>query len=104
MADSLGFMTRRIEHGPGSEETLLAMYDAVGAAEELDLAEQAHDEALWADVGALYDGPSDQTHGTADPLNDAVDETERVTMSQAVGIIEHLLGGHSMRSGGQQAS
>jgi hypothetical protein len=98
-------MTRRIEQRPGSEETLLAMYDAVGAAEELDLAEQAHDEAPWAEIGALYDWPSDEADATADPLDDeAIDETERITMSQAVGVIEHLLGGSPMRSGGQQAS
>ena len=97
-------MTRRIERRSGSEETLLAMYDAVGAAEELDLAEQAHGEAFWAEIGALYDWPSDEADATADPLDDEVDQAERITMSHAIGIIEHLLGGSPMPGGGPSAS
>jgi hypothetical protein len=94
----------RFERGPGSEETLLAMYDAVQAAEELDLAEQAHDEAFWVEVGALYDWPLDEADAPPDLFDDEeVDEPERITMSQAVGVIEHLLGGRPMRSGGRFA-
>jgi len=97
-------MTRRIERRPGSEETLLALYDAVGAAEELDLAEQACDEVAWAEIGALYDWRPDEGDATSDFVDGGeVEETERITMSQAVGIIEHLLGGRAMRSGGQSA-
>jgi len=98
-------MTMRFERRPGSEETLLAMYDAVQAAEELDLAEQAQDESFWAEVRAFYDWPSDEADAPADPSDDEeVDETERITMSQAVGVIEHLLGGRPMRGGGRFAS
>jgi hypothetical protein len=98
-------VTTRFERRPGSEETLLALYDAVGVAEELDLAEEAHDEAFWAEIRALYDWPSDEADVPADLLEDNdPDDTDRITMSQAVGIIEHLLGGRPMRSSGQQAS
>jgi hypothetical protein len=101
-------MAWRIERRPGSEETLLVLYDSVQAAEELDLAEQARDEAFWAEVGTLYDWPTDERNealATTD-ASDAEDSdaATRVTMSQAVGIIEHLLGGHPMRSGGQPDS
>jgi hypothetical protein len=98
-------VTTWFERRPGSEETLLAMYDAVQAAEELDLAEQAHDESFRAEVRAFYDWPSDEANGPADSGDDEeVGECERVTMSQAVGVIEHLLGGRPMRSGGKQVS
>lgn len=101
-------MTAWFERRPGSEETLLALYDAVGVAEELDLAEQAHDEAFWAEVRVIYDWPSDdavEPDDVAEALDtDDIDDAERLTMSQAVGIIEHLLGGRPMRSGGQPAS
>jgi len=98
-------MTRRIERMPGSEETLLALYDAVGAAEELDLAQQASDEASWAEIGGRYDWPSDEGDATSEFVDGGeVDDSERVTMSQAVGIVEHLLGGQPMRSGGQSPS
>lgn len=97
-------MTMRFERGPGSEETLLALYDAVLGAEELDLAEEAHDHAFWAEVRALYDWPSDEPDTPADPANDeAIDETERITMPQAVGIIEHLLGGRPIHGGERTA-
>ena len=101
MADSLGFMTTWFERGRGSEETLLALYDAVRGAEELDLAEQAHEDAFWAEVRDLYDHwPSDEAEASADPFDDEdADETERITMPQAVGIIEHLLGGRPIRGG-----
>jgi len=96
------------ERRSGSEETLLALYDAVGAAEELDLQEQAHDEAFWAEVRVLYDWSSDE----ADEPGDAVDgstaedgeEADRVTMPQAVGIVEHLLGGRPMPGGGRSTA
>jgi len=100
-------MTGWIERRPGSEETLLALYDAVGVAEEVDLAEQARDEAFWAAVSVLYDWRSDHDLEPEDPMDasgDDIDDAERVTMSQAVGIVEHLLGGRSMRTGGQSAS
>jgi hypothetical protein len=105
LGDTLGIMTRRIEQRPGSEETLLALYDAVRAAEELDLTEQAYDEASWAEIGRLYDWPPDEGDATSDFVDGGeVDETERVTMSQAVGIVEHLLGGQPMRGGGRSGS
>lgn len=82
----------------------MALYDAVGVAEELDLAEQAHEEAFWAEVRVLYDWQSDESDAPVDPSgDDEVDESERVTMSQAVGIIEHLLGGRPMRGGDRTA-
>ncbi|MFL6090523.1 MAG: hypothetical protein ACJ71Z_10335 [Aeromicrobium sp.] len=86
-------MTMRFEQGPGSEETLLALYDAVVAAEELDLEEQADFEALRRESEAAdVDG--------SEPIDvvESVDE-DRPTMSQAVGVIEHLLGGHRIASG-----
>lgn len=98
-------MSTWFERRPGSEETLLALYDAVGVAEELDLAEQAHDEAFWAEVRVLYDWQSDESDAPADPSgDDGADEIERITMSQAVGIIEHLLGGSPMGGGDRPAS
>ena len=100
-------MSTWFERRPGSEETLLALYDAVGAAEEVDLAEQARDEAFWAEVSVLYDWLSDEDvepEDATDAADDDIDAAERVTMSQAVGIIEHLLGGRPVRSGGQPAS
>jgi len=100
-------MTRRIEQQPGSEETLLALYDAVGAAEEHDLEEQAHDDAFWTEVGVLYGLASDDAEEPADPDEPAEEDTDdavRVTMAQAVGIIEHLLGGRPMRDGRRSAS
>src|SRR3546814_12917559 len=74
------FRTRRA----GSEESRLVLYDAVEAAEEIDLAEQAREEAGWAELRVLYDPPSDD--GTpADSLDDTDPDTdERVTMPQAV--------------------
>ena len=97
-------MAMRFERGPGSEETLLALYDAVVGAEELDLAEEAQDDAFWAEVRALYDWPSDEADAPGDPFDDdEVDEAERITMPQAVGIIEHLLGGRPMDGGERTA-
>jgi hypothetical protein len=100
-------MTAWFERRPGSEETLLALYDAVGVAEELDLAEQARDEAFWAEVSVLYDWPSEEADEPDDVAaaldGDDMDDADRLTISQAVGIIEHLLGGRPMHSGGQPA-
>ena len=97
-------MTMRFERGPGSEETLLALYDAVVGAEELDLAEEAQDHAFWTEIHALYDWPSDEADAPGDPFGDEeVDETERITMPQAVGIIEHLLGGRPVDDGDRTA-
>lgn len=84
------------------------LYDSVQAAEELDLAEQSRDEAFWAEVSALDDWPSDDGNEaftiTDASDGDGSDAAARVTMSQAVGIIEHLLGGRPMRGGGHPAS
>jgi hypothetical protein len=81
------------ERRAGREESLLVLYDAVTATEEIDLAEQAREEAGWAELGVLYDPPSDDATPT-DSLDDIdPDADERVTMPQAVGIVEHLLGG-----------
>ena len=94
----------RFERRPGSDETLLALYDAVGVAEELDLAEQAHDEAAWAELRVLYGAASDEVDAPTDSIDDEeVDETERITMSQAIGVIEHLLGGTPMHGGERRA-
>lgn len=100
-------VTAWFERRAGSEETLLALYDDVVAAEELDLEEQAHDEAFWDELRIFYvlepdepDSPSDQ----ADTSGADLDDGDRVSMSQAVGIIEHLLGGRPMRGGGHSAS
>lgn len=97
-------MSSWFERRPGSEETLLALYDAVVGAEELDLAEEAHEAALWAEVRALGDWPLDEDDALADPLDDEdAGETERITMPQAVGLIEHLLGGRPMDGGERTA-
>ena len=99
-------MTMRFERGPGSEETLLALYDAVLGAEELDLEEEARDEAFWAEFRARNDWPLDEADAAAAPSDDEDDEendtTEHITMSHAVGIIEHLLGGRPT-DGGERA-
>ena len=84
------------ERRAGSEESLLALYDAVQAAEEVDLAEQARSEAALTELRVLYEWPSD-----ADLAAGSFDDTEpdadgRITMSQAIGIVEHLLGGQSV--------
>jgi hypothetical protein len=87
-------VTTWFERRAGSEETLLALYDAIQAAEEVDLAEQARDEAAWAELRVLYDWPSDDVDTEANSSDDTdPDADERVTMPQAVGIVEHLLGG-----------
>ena len=93
-------MTKRFERRPGSEESLLALYDAVVGAEEFDLAEEAHDHARWAEIRVLYDRPSDEADAPGDPFGgEEVDVTERITMPHAVGIVEHLLGGRPMDGG-----
>ena len=88
-------MTWRYDQSPGSDVTLLALYDAVVAAEEVDLAEQARDDSFWAELRVMY-GPIFEDDGpvaehTADA--DAPDEAERPRMTQVVGLVEHLLGG-----------
>jgi hypothetical protein len=88
-AGTVGTVTRRIDQWPGSEETLLALYDAVVAAEELDLAAQALRERLsmrWDDE------PTADTLDSDEPAES--EDAERLSMSQAVGVVEHLLGGH----------
>jgi hypothetical protein len=97
----------QFERRAGSEETLLALYDAVEAAEELDLEEQAHDEAFWSEVRVLYGLPSDEDDEPRDisgSSDEDLDDARRVTMPQAIGIIEHLLGGRPMRDGGQSVT
>jgi hypothetical protein len=91
-------MTRRYEQSPGSDVTLLALYDAVVTAEEFDLAEQARLDAAWAEIGQLYGfAVDDDAPDADDPTDDPqVDDAERPRMSQAVGLIEHLLGGRSI--------
>lgn len=98
-------MTTWFERGPGSEETLLALYDAVVGAEELDLAEEAHEAAFWAEVRALYDDwPSDEADAPPDASQaEEVEETERITMPQAVGTVEHLLGARPTDDDGRTA-
>jgi hypothetical protein len=94
------------ERRAGSEETLLALYDVVGAAEELDLEEQAHGEAFWAEVRVLYELPADEDawsdYETAP--DDNTGDSAHITMGQAVGLIEHLLGGRSMGGSGKSAT
>jgi hypothetical protein len=92
MIGSVATMTTWFERRAGSEESLLVLYDAVQAAEEIDLAEQAREEAGWAELRVLYDPPSDDTTTESFDDNDP-DADERVTMPQAIGIVEHLLGG-----------
>jgi hypothetical protein len=93
------------EQRPGSEETLHVLYEAVQAAEELDLEEQIRTEEVWAQVPVWDDGHVDpaETDPAAVEESDA-DEDDRISMSQAVGIVEHLLGGHPMAAGDQSAS
>lgn len=101
-------MSLWFERRAGSEETLLALYDAVQAAEELDLEEQAHDETFWAELRVLYDWPWDEPDEVDEPAEvpepDDANEPEHVSMSQAIGIIEHLLGGRPMHGGGRTAT
>jgi hypothetical protein len=91
-------MTRRFEQNPGSDVTLLALYDAVVAAEEFDLVEQARIDAEWAEIRHRYNFVADDDTSDADESTDdqRVDHAERPRMSQAVGLIEHLLGGRSI--------
>ena len=91
-------MTRRYEQNPGSDVTLLALYDSVVAAEEIDLGEQARMEALWTEIRYMYGfGGDDETPDTDDPIDEQpVNDVDRPRMSQAVGLIEHLLGGQSI--------
>ncbi len=96
MIGSVVTVSTWFERRAGSEETLLALYDAVQAAEEADLTEQVRSEAAWTELRVLYDWPSD-----ADIAADSFDDTNpdadgRITMSQAIGIVEHLLGGQSV--------
>jgi hypothetical protein len=91
-------MTWRYDQSPGSDVTLLALYDAVLAAEEFDLAEQARDDSFWAELRLIYGfGVDDEAPDADDPVDvDSAADTERPRMSQAVGLVEHLLGGHSI--------
>jgi hypothetical protein len=99
-------VTAWFERRPGSEETLLALYDAVGAAEEADLEEQAQDEASRAEFPAADDWPPDEAdeRGGVGAGDEEDSDGTHVTMSQAVGLVEHLLGGRPMSDGGQSAS
>ena len=91
-------MAWRYEQGPGSDVTLLALYNAVEAAEEFDLAEQARIDADWLEACALYgfgqedDAPDDEES----VVDESARDVERPRMSQAVGLIEHLLGGQHL--------
>lgn len=91
-------MTWRYDQNPGSDVTLLALYDAVLAAEEFDLAEQARLDAQWVEIQTLYDHWWDADNISDDRhVDDETDESvDRPRMSQAVGLIEHLLGGRSI--------
>lgn len=85
----------------------MALYDVVEAAEELDLEEQARDEASWAELTTLQNWPSDEADepvDVAEAVEEDPNEATHVTMSQAVGLIEHLLGGRPMGDGGRSAS
>jgi hypothetical protein len=88
-------MTWRYDRSPGSDVTLLALYEAVVAAEELDLAEQARDDALWAEIRTLHGIDTDDDRSETDQVAEAEfpDPLDRPRMTQAVGLVEHLLGG-----------
>jgi hypothetical protein len=86
-------VTTWFERRPGSEETLLALYDAVVSAEELDLAEQADSERLWSFL--LDDEPVADGTEPHQP-DDLEDDDGRLTMSQALGMVAHLLGGRPL--------
>jgi hypothetical protein len=87
-------MTWRYDQSPGSDVTLLALYDAVLAAEEFDLAEQAHDDAFWAELRVIYGLAADDDGVATDEVaeGEVVAEAERPRMTQVVGLVEHLLG------------
>lgn len=89
-------MAWRYEQSPGSDVTLLALYDAVVAAEEFDLGEQARNDAFWAEIRVLYGLGPDDDRDDADESATAerTDDGSRPRMSQVVGLVEHLLGGH----------
>lgn len=96
MIGSVVTVTTWFERRAGSDETLLALYEAVQAAEEVDLTEQARSEAAWTELRVLYAWPPDDGT-TADSFDDTDSDAEgRITMSQAIGIVEHLLGGQSV--------
>ena len=99
-ATTVGCMTGFAQQ-PGSEESLLALYDAVGAAEELDLEQQSQGDAAWDEPGALDDLQADDIVDPSD--TEDIDDAERVTMAQAMGLIEHLLGGQPVADGGHSA-
>jgi len=88
-------MTWRYDQSPGSDVTLLALYDAVVAAEEFDLAEQARDDAFWAELRVMYGFSFDDDGSATEDVSDADDAVgaERPRMTQVVGLVEHLLGG-----------
>ena len=91
-------MTWRSDQSPGSDVTLLALYDAVEAAEEFDLAEEARDESFWAEIRVLRGFASDDDADAADEsvTDEVIEVADRPRMSQAVGLVEHLLGGRSI--------
>jgi len=64
-------------------------------AEEFDLAEQARDDSVWAELrvmyGPIFEEDAPVAENTADP--EAPNEAERPRMTQVVGLVEHLLGG-----------
>jgi hypothetical protein len=93
-AGSVSDMAWRYDQSPGSDVTLLALYDAVLAAEELDLTEQARDDAFWAELRVMYGFSFDDDVPATDDgvVDESAEEPERPRMTQVVGLVEHLLG------------
>ena len=84
-------MTWRYDQSPGSDVTLLALYDAVEAAEEFDLAEEARDESFWAEIRVLRGFASDDD--AADPV-DILDHQRLIeAVLDAVGLRLRIGGG-----------
>jgi len=73
---------------PGSEVTLIALYDAVPATEELDLREEWEREQAESVKDLL--SALDDADGSDDEPDD--EAAEPLTERQVFGMIEHMLG------------
>ena len=80
---------------PGSDSALLAFYDLVPVAEELDLVEDAERERerLWWDR-VLGDLVSPENVLIEEPVEADADDgrTEELNDAQVIGLLEHVLG------------
>jgi hypothetical protein len=78
----------RSDRRPGDEASLLALYDAVPAAEELDLVEEADHDKRQRRLQRFHAQLRGQEAAASAPEPDHDVPTD----GQAIGILEHLLG------------